>query len=252
MSEKTRGRVARRDRGRARLVAVICGVTAASTTYWLRQATGEVLVTLVTIAFPGLLALPVALSWPRSRWGRIVRATVAAILLLAIALPPLVSAAFVLSSTILLISGVSVDLPRWRAAQRVPPLWSTAAVTLAGSVGLAIGYVISNHGFGAGDLYAMGIWSLPLGGIVRLAMCQAAPRLRAARPRTRHAVLALLGGVLGYLWTAAVALTLGSWFLLFSFPVLFCWIAGGVLGGGAAAWLIGDSVNQRELGAVRS
>ncbi len=47
--------------------------------------------------------------------------------------------------------------------------------------------------------------------------------------------LAAIGVLTGVLWTFAAALILGGWIGAFSFPVLYCWAIGGLLGGLVAA-----------------
>jgi hypothetical protein len=107
--------------------------------------------------------------------------------------------------------------------------------TTLGAVGAAVCYLAANSWFGSGDLPAMVFWSAPLGGLVAMAVRMLSPLLDRARRAWRFAAFAILGGILGYLWTVAVALILGGWIAAFSFPVLFCWMAGGILGGTAAA-----------------
>lgn len=49
----------------------------------------------------------------------------------------------------------------------------------------------------------------------------------------------VVGVFVGVLFTYGVALVLGQWFGAFSFPVLWCWVAGGAVGMSAGAWWIG-------------
>jgi hypothetical protein len=116
-----------------------------------------------------------------------------------------------------------------RASRRVAaPLVAIASAWLAAAL-----YVAANRGFGAGDLPAMLLWSLPLGALValvagvpaRLAARRGVPALLAA-----HAAAVALGLLVGVLWTASAASLLGPWIGAFSFPVLACWALGAVAG----------------------
>ena len=110
----------------------------------------------------------------------------------------------------------------------IAPLVAIGTACLAAAL-----YVAANRGFGAGDLPAMLLWSLPLGGLValvvrvpaRLAARRGVPALLAA-----HATAVALGLLVGVLWTASAASLLGPWIGAFSFPVLACWALGAVAG----------------------
>jgi len=103
------------------------------------------------------------------------------------------------------------------------------------AVACAALYLSLNDWFGAGDLPAMVIWSLPLGGLVSFSIGRALPRGSRRSQRARTAALGTIGALTGILWTFAAALILGGWIGAFSFPVLYCWAIGGFLGGFAAA-----------------
>lgn len=109
-------------------------------------------------------------------------------------------------------------------------------VATFGAVASAVTYLAGNSWFGTGDIWTMLLWSLPLGfmltGVTRLL----SPWLTTAGALTRYAVLLPVGGLLGVVWSFFAALLLGGWIGAFSFPVFFCWVAGGLLGGLAAAW----------------
>ncbi|HEX6965341.1 MAG TPA: hypothetical protein VF166_06050 [Gemmatimonadaceae bacterium] len=105
-----------------------------------------------------------------------------------------------------------------------------------GATGAAALYLADNAWFGAGDLWAMLFWSVPFGVLLAIVIGPLSRRLAAAATLWRYGALVPLAGVLGYLWTVIVALVLGGWIGAFSFPVLFCWVAGGLLGGVVAAW----------------
>ncbi|HKG91143.1 MAG TPA: hypothetical protein VKA84_04605 [Gemmatimonadaceae bacterium] len=84
MSDATRNRRARRDRTRATLVAIICGLTAASAAYRLLRAGGLEHTSLVFIGIPAVLALAVVFSdrkEPRTAVGTVFRAITIALLL---------------------------------------------------------------------------------------------------------------------------------------------------------------------------
>ena len=110
---------------------------------------------------------------------------------------------------------------------------AASLVAIAAACLAAALYVAANRGFGAGDLPAMLLWSLPLGGLValvaripaRLAARRGAPGLLAA-----HAAAVGLGLLVGVLWTVSAASLLGPWMGAFSFPVLACWALGAVAG----------------------
>jgi|SRR5688572_9464719 len=75
-------------------------------------------------------------------------------------------------------------------------------------------------GFGRGDLVALGVWSLPFGGVVAAA---ALVLRRARRPQgraLRTLVGVAVGAALGLLWTWMMVQMMGPWFGTFSFPVL--------------------------------
>jgi hypothetical protein len=117
------------------------------------------------------------------------------------------------------------------------PIWLAGVISALGALSAAALYLAANAWFGAGDLFAMFLWSIPLGLIVAVTTGFVSPRLSGVSAFTRYALLLPLGGLLGFLWTALAALLLGGWIGAFSFPVFFCWVAGGLLGGIAAAWL---------------
>lgn len=120
--------------------------------------------------------------------------------------------------------------------ESLSPRWVSGLGALLGSVGGATWYLAGNNWFGAGDLPAMLVWSAPLALLDALLVGSAARRLEGSSGWLRYGVLVPLGATVGVLWSIAAALLLGPWIGAFSFPVLFCWLAGGALGGiGAAA-----------------
>ena len=106
------------------------------------------------------------------------------------------------------------------------------------AVGIATSYTATNSWFGAGDLPAMVVWSLPLVLLVYFSF-RTATRLTASSPEVlRYLVLPMIGGMLGITTTVLASLILGGWIMAFSFPVLFCWVVAGLLAGVVAAWLM--------------
>jgi hypothetical protein len=109
-------------------------------------------------------------------------------------------------------------------------------VTTLGALVAAVGYLATNAWFGAGDLQAMAFWSVPLGLLVAGVTHIVRRSLLRGRALWAYLVLVPLGAVLGIAWMMVAAMLLGGWIGAFSFPVLFCWITGGTLGGIVAAW----------------
>ena len=87
-------------------------------------------------------------------------------------------------------------------------------------------YVAAHAGFGAGDLWAFGFWSvlpaLPAYPVLRLFD----RRSHSWTAATAYGAAVFLGLVGGVLWTLVVASILGGWIGAFSFPVLLCWLSG--------------------------
>ncbi len=108
--------------------------------------------------------------------------------------------------------------------------------TVITAVGYATSYVALHDWFGRGDLIAMMAWSLPLAFGVAVLMTALSARIPRASAALTFVLFAASGALLGVLWTVLVALVLGGWIVAFSFPVLWCWVTAGFLGGLAAAW----------------
>jgi MFS family permease len=109
--------------------------------------------------------------------------------------------------------------------------------TVLAAVGYAATYVALHDWFGRGDLIALMTWSLPLAFGVAVLITALSARISRASAALTFVLCAVSGAMLGVLWTSLVALVLGGWIATFSFPVLWCWVAGGFLGGLAAAWM---------------
>lgn len=105
------------------------------------------------------------------------------------------------------------------------------------ALAIATSFLAANNWVGAGDLTAMVVWSLPLVLFVRLAFGPVLRRMAAAPIYLRYLVLTLLGALLGTIWTSLAYMVLGGWIFAFSFPVLLCWVGGGLLAGVLAGWL---------------
>jgi hypothetical protein len=119
-----------------------------------------------------------------------------------------------------------------------PGVAATAAVSAElFALAIATGFLAANNWFGAADLTAMVVWSLPLVLLVRLAFGPVLRRMTASPIYLRYLVLTLLGALLGIVWTSLVYMVLGGWIFAFSFPVLLCWVGGGLLAGVLASWM---------------
>ncbi len=113
--------------------------------------------------------------------------------------------------------------------------WATAALCALLSLGLAMTYVAWQEGFGAGDLTAMLIWSVPLG-VLLSRLFAVVRRWLPGRTLTRRALILALTGVVAALgWTMGLAMLLGGWLLAFSFPVGPIWIIASAVSGVFAA-----------------
>ncbi len=110
-------------------------------------------------------------------------------------------------------------------------VWTTAALCVLLSVGLASLYVASNDGFGSGDLSAMAIWSIPLAIVCARILPMVHRRLWSRALVIRAILLLLTGAVVGLTWTVIVSMLLGGWIFAFSFPVGLIWLIAGGLSG---------------------
>jgi hypothetical protein len=92
----------------------------------------------------------------------------------------------------------------------------------------AIGFLAANSWFGVGDLRSFAQWSIMFAVV---SVCVAAiVRVTLLRRGAafRYFLAAFCGLVTGFAFTWVVALLLGPWFGAFSFPVLYCWMLGGL------------------------
>lgn len=107
-------------------------------------------------------------------------------------------------------------------------------------------WVTVHEGFGMGDLFALALWSLPLGGVT----ASAGFVLRsAARPKgaLRVFVAIALGALMGVLWTLLMAHMMEPWFGTFSFPVLPILVTSSALASGFFAM---DLTKTRSAGST--
>lgn len=122
-------------------------------------------------------------------------------------------------------------------------------VCLAVSGLMATIFVVSQGGYGAGDLTAVLIWSTPLAVLLSLVARAFRSLWSRLHPVLAWLLAAVLGLAAGFLWTMAVALLMGPWFGAFSLPVWLCWMGGG-LGGLVAASAVHVRNGRRHLGAL--
>lgn len=84
--------------------------------------------------------------------------------------------------------------------------------------------------FGAGDLHAFSVFSAAFAVVLLLPAALFAILLRDVRRIHRLWLAIVVGALAGFCWTLLNRWYLGLWFGAWSFPVLYCWIAGGVFG----------------------
>lgn len=116
--------------------------------------------------------------------------------------------------------------------------WLVGLVAEFTAVAAAASYVAAHQGFGRDDLVAMAVWSLPLALATSVVMARVARRRAGRGALPTFLLLVSAGGLIGGLWSVAAALLLGAWIAAFSFPVLICWVAGGVVGAATAATML--------------
>ena len=104
----------------------------------------------------------------------------------------------------------------------------TGFICLITSIIVAGIALVLNDGFGANDMWAFLFWSVPFAAVV--AFISVANPYRNLGSFARYCAAVIAGALIGVVWTFIVALLVGPWFLAFSFPVLSCWVAGGVSG----------------------
>jgi hypothetical protein len=117
-----------------------------------------------------------------------------------------------------------IGTDRWKA-----PVVS-AFICVAASMSLAGAKVAIRDGFGAGDLLAFFVWTVPLSLVVALIHEGLAGFLRARTRVLTYTLSGMAGIFTGVSWTYLVALWLGPYFGAFSFEVLSCWIVGAASG----------------------
>ena len=111
-----------------------------------------------------------------------------------------------------------------------------AAITAgASAVAMAKGYIVANNGFGSGDIPAMVTWSVPLALLVYLCFRPITRRISSSSGVWAYLLMAPVGAVVGLIWTIMASLVLGGYMAAFSFPIVLCWVGGGILAGLVAA-----------------
>lgn len=110
---------------------------------------------------------------------------------------------------------------------QLPVVLRIATACFLTSAATAIAHIGLNKGFGRGDFGPYLFWTTVFS--LLLAALPGRAR-RVMEGRFRYVMAITGGGLAGLLWTIVVAYLLGPWFGAFSFPVLFCWVAGGVAG----------------------
>ncbi len=99
---------------------------------------------------------------------------------------------------------------------------------------------------GTEDQMAFIFLSLPAAMIVAWASLALSQLMNQWRVFPACAGLIIAGGVLGFLWTYVVAISLGPWVGAFGAPILLCWMAGGS-SAGSACWLIRNQTLTRAI-----
>lgn len=103
-------------------------------------------------------------------------------------------------------------------------------VTISASLLVCLITILFNPVNNTRDLWAFMLWSAPfalaVGGIAILLHS----RFQYKRKSAEWVKMCIIGSATGVVWTIIVSLLLGNWFALFSFPVVFCWIGGGISG----------------------
>ena len=96
------------------------------------------------------------------------------------------------------------------------------------STAAAVAFLASNDWFGKGDLRSFWIWTAMLSVPVVIIAMISGRLLAKLNPVVAIVPSAAIGAALGYGSTVVVWKMLGPWFGAFSFPVLYCWIAGAI------------------------
>jgi uncharacterized BrkB/YihY/UPF0761 family membrane protein len=105
-----------------------------------------------------------------------------------------------------------------------------ALLCFLGSYLVALLCIGLNNGFGSGDMPAFLYWTVPFSLAVLLLTVPIALLIRKLDRFTRLSIAIVAGAIAGFCWTLLNYGFLGPWFGAWSFPVVDCWIAGGVIG----------------------
>jgi hypothetical protein len=124
------------------------------------------------------------------------------------------------------------------------------AFPLASIVCLGASFIVAkillalNDGFGSGDTIGFLYWTSLFAVALLLPALAFTLLLRHACMVHRVWIGVLLGGLAGFGWTLFNLWSLGPWFGLWDFNVLYCWIVGGAAGIVVVA-LLGNRVFRR-------
>jgi hypothetical protein len=141
----------------------------------------------------------------------------------------------------------------WPKQPRRAVLAATASCTsflVSGTFALLL--LAQNRWFGAGDLRAFVVYSAGLALLLGVVAAGVTPMFWKWSPWSGYVGGALLGLGAGYVFALGNLLLLGPWFGAWSFPVLECWLAGGLAGGVAAALSLERTRPGRALAAGAS
>ena len=105
-----------------------------------------------------------------------------------------------------------------------------ASIACLGATFIVAKILLALDGFGSGDTIGFLYWTSLFAGALLLPELVFTILLRHASLVHRVWIGVLLGGLAGFGWTLFNLWTLGPWFGLWDFNVLYCWIAGGAAG----------------------
>ena len=90
--------------------------------------------------------------------------------------------------------------------------------------------VAVNNGAGINDVPAFLFWSVFFSACLVCVFILMRRICRLGTDFNSYVIAILVGSIAGVFWTVIVQFTLGSWFRSFGFPVIICWIVGGIGG----------------------
>jgi len=118
----------------------------------------------------------------------------------------------------------------------MPPLTRILIFPLAALLCFVSSYLVAllcirlNNGFGTGDIPVFLGWTFAFSLAVLLLTIPIALLIRKLGRFTRLSIAVVAGAIAGFCWTLLNYGFLGPWFGAWSFSVVDCWIAGGVIG----------------------